>query len=298
MMVLMSESWQNWETDEHVVRWRSLQTPRGADATAPARAGEPATTAAARPAPSPVLLLNGAGLVSGGWRTIWQALPDRGVITVDRPGYHGTTRRHLPTLPGEVRVLARVLDRLGTGPVTVVAHSMASFQAEALARLRPDLVHGVVLVDPSLLVSSGRRPGLALPLWNAVRHGLALGPVRYLARLGFRAGLRSQTHSPEETERCGWEHAWDTRTALAAGAGEWLSYGQQADDLHRLRQRQDAAAGTCAVVLQAPPYASRAEEAALYEAFAQVELHEVPGSRHLMMLDAPEQVVAAVRRLD
>ncbi|WP_172120545.1 alpha/beta fold hydrolase [Actinomyces faecalis] len=245
-----------------------------------------------------MLLLNGAGLVSGGWRRVWQALPEREIVTVDRPGYHGTIRHDLPTLPGEVRVLTTALDRLALGPVTVVAHSMAAFQAEVLARLRPGLVHGVVLVDPSLLVSSNRRPGLTGPLWQAARHGLSLRPVRHLARRGFQAGLRAQTHRPHEVVAEEWAGAWDSRAALAAGAGEWLSYGQQADDLDRLRRRQDAPAATCAVVLQAPPYASRAQKEALRQAFVHVTLHEVPDSRHLMMLDAPAQIVAAIRQID
>lgn len=299
MMGRMSESWQSWKTDEHVIRWRPSQPPHGAaQATGAAGTGEPTAPAvAARPVPSPVLLLNGAGLVSGGWREVWERLRQGEIITVDRPGYRGTTRRRLPTLPGEVRVLARVLDRLGTGPVTVAAHSMAAFQAEALARLRPDLVRGVVLVDPSLLVSSARRPRLAGPLWQAARHSLALRPVRELAQMGFRAGLRSQTHRPQETGRREWERTWDSQAALAAGAAEWLSYGQQAAALDQLRRRQDAPAAACAVVLQAPPYASRAQEEALGEAFAAVELRQVPHSRHLMMLDAPEQIVAAIRQM-
>ncbi len=300
MMVVMSEGWQTWETDEHVIRWRLSQAPYGAPETAgPAGVTTPTDPESSQHPtdPAPVLLLNGAGLVSGGWRELWPELRDYEVITVDRPGYRGTTRRHLPTLPGEVRVLETVLERLTHGGATVVAHSMAAFQAEALARLRPDLVRGVVLVDPSLLVSSARRPRLAAPLWHAARHSLALRPVRWLAQTGFRAGLRSQTHHPQKTGRREWERAWDSPAALAAGTAEWLSYGQQAADLDQLRRRQGAPARTCAVVLQAPPYASRAQEEALREAFADVDLRQVPHSRHLMMLDAPTQIVAAIRQV-
>ena len=64
-----------------------------------------------------------------------------------------------------------------------------------------------------------------------------------------------------------------------------------------LPARATRLATACAVVLQAPPYASRAQEEALGEAFAAVELRQVPHSRHLMMLDAPEQIVAAIRQM-
>ncbi|HEX2246329.1 MAG TPA: alpha/beta hydrolase, partial [Arthrobacter sp.] len=52
-------------------------------------------------------------------------------------------------------VIAGTLDKLGTGPVVVVGHSMGTQFATELALMRPDLVSHVVLIGP--VVDSARR---------------------------------------------------------------------------------------------------------------------------------------------
>lgn len=235
----------------------------------------------------PALFLNGACLTSGGWKRVARLLPDRTLITVDRPGYRGTPLAEFPTLHAEVRALATILDTLaadgalgavapeprapaehsvfparcarrglhtpGEGtqgtrpphttsrtPVTVVAHSMAAFQAEALARLRPELVGGVVLVDPSLVGPAARKPLAAKTAWQVARAAIGLRPAEGMARAAFRHGLRTQTQRGDLRDE-EWEAAWSSAQALAAGAGEWLSYRGQLRELWELRQRQRGA---------------------------------------------------------
>ncbi|AZG46924.1 alpha/beta hydrolase [Gordonia insulae] len=78
------------------------------------------------------------------------------VIRYDRPGY-GLSEpigplAH-PTLDGEVDRICAVLDAVGIdGPVTVVAHSMASIYAEAFARRCPERTAGVVMIDGSFVM--------------------------------------------------------------------------------------------------------------------------------------------------
>lgn len=192
-----------------------------------------------------VLFLNGACLTSGGWKRVAALLPDWRLITVDRPGYRGTRLGELPTLHAEVRALATILETLSTrpaSPVTVVAHSMASFQAEALSRLRPELVSGVVLVDPSLVGPAARKPLAAKSAWQVARAAVGLRPAEGMARAVFRHGLRAQTQRGEVRDE-EWEAAWASAQALAAGAGEWLSYRGQARELWELRERQREEAG-------------------------------------------------------
>lgn len=195
----------------------------------------------------PALFLNGACLTSGGWKRVAALLPDRILITVDRPGYRGTPLAEFPTLHAEVRALATILDTLttdqSTGPLpgmTVVAHSMAAFQAEALARLRPELVGGVVLVDPSLAGPAARKPLAAKTAWQVARAAIGLRPAEGMARAAFRHGLRTQTQRGDLRDE-EWEAAWSSAQALAAGAGEWLSYRGQLRELWDLRQRQRGA---------------------------------------------------------
>ncbi|MDU0348082.1 alpha/beta fold hydrolase, partial [Actinomyces sp. MRS3W] len=132
-----------------------------------------------------VVLLSGCALNSGCWADVVAALPGRRIITVDRPGYLGTASAGLPSLPEQVRVLARILEEVEARPVIVVAHSMAAFQAEALARLRPRLVAGMVLVDPSaepdpLLPLPGEDP-CARALTRAAGAAFGYAPVAALA---------------------------------------------------------------------------------------------------------------------
>ncbi|MFC7744413.1 alpha/beta fold hydrolase [Nocardiopsis composta] len=70
-------------------------------------------------------------------------------------------RRNLrPTLRSEAMRLAGLAEAAG-GPVVVVAHSVAALHAEAFARLRPELVCGLVLVDPSCEVRTPSPPRCA-----------------------------------------------------------------------------------------------------------------------------------------
>jgi esterase len=64
--------------------------------------------------------------------------------------------------------LGAFIERLGTGPVYLVAHSRGGSVAAGTARLRPDMVKKLVLLEPSLL-SLAPRPASAGPDPNIVR---------------------------------------------------------------------------------------------------------------------------------
>lgn len=240
-----------------------------------------------------ILLLNGCGLASAGWDDVVTALPGRRIIAVDRPGRCGTTCTELATLAGETRFLAELLRKTGQGPVIVVAHSMAAFQAEALARTCPGLVAGVVMVDPSVTARVRRASAVAVPLSRAARALLRLGPVRGAVAAAWRAGLRSQTALPAVIDTAGWREAWDDQQSLEAAATEWLSYSSQAAELQELR-RQSPPARVGAVVLEAPPVADAAGAAALHASFSRTRLRRLPGCRHLVMVDSPGTIAQEV----
>jgi len=108
------------------------------------------------PRGAPTLLLI-HGTVSSGrsWDLVAPALAEaHRVVRVDLLG-HGRSAK--PTgasyeIPDQAARVAAVVERLGTGPVTVVGHSSGGIVATALAEQRPDLVAAVALVDtgPSL----------------------------------------------------------------------------------------------------------------------------------------------------
>ncbi|MDO4887460.1 MAG: alpha/beta hydrolase [Actinomycetaceae bacterium] len=240
------------------------------------------------------LLLNGCGLASSGWDEVAEALAGWKIIAVDRPGRRGTEAAGLFSLAGEVRFLEGLLD--AEGPAVVIAHSMAAFQAEALARTRPDLVAGIVLVDPSVAPPRARDLRSAAALSRAADRLLRRRPLYRLASAAWRAGLKSQTTIPEAIDGAGWRDTWQSRPSLAAAAAESLSFSGQAAELAWLR-RTRAAPTVPAVVLQAPPFMGVKALQALRGAFAAASVHRVPGSRHLMMLDAPRLIAHHARLL-
>ncbi|MFE2511741.1 alpha/beta fold hydrolase [Streptomyces naganishii] len=101
----------------------------------------------------PCVLSPGLGMCWFDWDPVVPLLaPHRTVVRFDRPGLGLSARtRAWPTLAGEARRIAAVLDVLGLdGPATVVGHSLAGFHAEAFARLFPARAAGLVLVDSSV----------------------------------------------------------------------------------------------------------------------------------------------------
>ena len=92
----------------------------------------------------------------------------------------------LPRLDDEVASLADLIHRV-EGPAVVVGHSMAGLHAEALARMHPELVAGVVLVDSSVECAADP-PGNGL-VWlrtaKAVRAAMRIAPLRLF---GFPGG--------------------------------------------------------------------------------------------------------------
>ncbi|GGO94672.1 alpha/beta fold hydrolase [Actinomyces gaoshouyii] len=253
-----------------------------------------------RPGSGPaVLFLNGCGMASVAWETVVKALPGRAIIAVDRPGRcGGSVNEGAPDLLSGTRILARIID--GDEPVIIVAHSMSSFQAEALARLRPDAVAGIVLADPAVEVGvriGHLRRAAAKALAGAVGAALRLDPLRGAAAAVVRFGMRRETSHPEAVDDPLWRACHETREALSAAAAELASYSAQAADLTALRDERGGPVAAPVIVLEGMPFHSGYQEQALDTVFSRLEIRRLPQSRHLMMLDAPEAIVRAINDL-
>jgi lipase len=133
-------------------------TPRGSDKWPHAGPGsiDPVTEAlnTYRYGPAgPARILGVHGLTGHGqrWETLANRhLPEFGVLAPDLLG-HGRSSRDAPwTIDANVAALAALLEANGSAPVTVVGHSFGGAIALALAAARPDLVAGLVLLDPAV----------------------------------------------------------------------------------------------------------------------------------------------------
>jgi pimeloyl-ACP methyl ester carboxylesterase len=143
----------------------------------------------------PVVLLGGCGVPSYDWDRLADLLLDLALIRLDRPGLMGSPwPGELPRLAAEVDTLVALLE--STGSAVVVAHSMASFHAEALARQRPDLVVGLVIADGS--VEFPRRRPWPRRRWRwlaeLVRKAMAVPPLRAPGSFGQRVLFAAQSH--------------------------------------------------------------------------------------------------------
>jgi pimeloyl-ACP methyl ester carboxylesterase len=91
----------------------------------------------------------GAASPATTWAAVFAALaPDHRVIAYDRAGY-GASEPATASLELQLADLAAVLESAGPAPCVVVGHSWGALLAQLVAWQRPELVAGLVLVDPS-----------------------------------------------------------------------------------------------------------------------------------------------------
>ena len=243
------------------------------------------------------------------WDPVARLLTDRGrtVVRFDRPG-HGLSgpAAQPPSTAGEAHRIAALLDALGpavgSGPVTVVGHSIAGFHAEAFARLHAGRTAAVVLLDssveehPRTLLPAALRTAAARAVGRAVTAaGLpaALGPAaRGLVVRASRTG-GGDPAPPDLVRRC-----YRTGRVWRGALLENSRYPDMAAERAALRATHPLEAPATVVVGHgggAGRGARRwlARQEALAELLeAHFEVAEPSG--HLVMLDRPHQVARAV----
>ena len=178
-----------------------------------------------------VLIAAGPGAAWCQWDGVAGELSRRHRVTrFDRPGLGLSAASPVPpSLHGEAARLA-ALAPAHPERVTIVAHAVAAWHAEAFARLHPLRVAALVLVDPSC-ESGGPRGTSAF--------GRALGG--WLPALGATWGataLARLTGPPVHLLLCGRTDAhglYGQGRVLAAALGEWLARRDMAADLRRIR---------------------------------------------------------------
>ena len=101
----------------------------------------------------PAQILGVHGLTGHGrrWETLSnEYLPEFSVLAPDLIGHGRSTWAAPWTVEANVQALAALLDAEGGGPVLVAGHSFGGAVALSLAAARPDLVSGLVLLDPAV----------------------------------------------------------------------------------------------------------------------------------------------------
>ena len=254
---------------------------------------------------STVILEAGGGASSLVWRRVQDELASFArVCAYDRAGIGWSDPSPRPPTPTNTSDdLRHLLERAGiAGPYVLVGHSLGGLCAQAFVFRYPDLVAGLVLVDSP-------HPDQALR--NPPEVGRAMGRLALMARLGsvaVRLGL---------ARLAGWGIAdGGGGTSGAPLTAEWLT--TSAAELESFQE-------SCAQVraawrpLSAPvivlthgredhifPFVSEDANRAHEQLFAELQRElvrlspqgrqvVVPGTGHMIPLDAPEVVVRAVR---
>ncbi|MFD3517863.1 alpha/beta fold hydrolase [Streptomyces sp. NPDC058657] len=263
----------------------------------------------------PVCVLS-AGLAMSwfDWDPVVRLLaPHRTVVRFDRPG-HGLSAPAVvpPTAAGEAHRIAALLDALvrdgvAAGPVTVVGHSIAGFHAEAFARIHPERTAGVVLLDSSV------EPHARVPAAPAVRTALARGLAAVLTAAGAPAALGPATRrAVVRASRAGGaadpapsalvRRTYRTARVLDGALLENTHYRAVAAELNALRATHPLPAGAPVTVV--PGYDGHPGRFSVRWLERQRDLADLLDARfepvapagHLVMLDCPDAVAAAVLR--
>lgn len=249
-----------------------------------------------------VLLSAGLGGAWFDWLPVTELLRgERRVISFDRPGLGGSPpARGAGVLREEAARLAG-LARWAGPPVVLAAHSLAGFHAEAFARLYPDLVDGMVLVDPSAEQDEPRHARLLTRLAPIARLAGSAAGLTGLPRL---AGPRTRGAVMRSISSKGEVAPPDLTRAVYARAHvfgallvELTGYRQMAADLLALRREHPFPDIPLCVITALPGVRddvwvrAHADLAALSPRGRQIVL---PETRHMVQTDRPDVVAEAV----
>jgi len=236
-----------------------------------------------------LVLIHGAGMDHTVWAHQARALAHagRGVLAVDLPGHAGSTGPALTTIETMAAWLWRLLDGLGIERAALAGHSMGSLVALEAGALAPERTRGLALlgtvpcmaVHPTMLESAGAGDHRVIDMMV----GWSFGRQSLLGAVGAPG-----SYLPGGAERL-----------LERGASQVL-----ASDLAACAAYEGAMAAAARITCPArlilgaedkmtpPPKA-----APLAAALADSRTILLPGAGHMMMLETPAPVTAALMEI-
>ena len=246
----------------------------------------------------PVLLVHGLGGSADNWVEVLPDLVERHrVIAVNLPGHAGSEPlARGATIDDFAAATAAVLDAEGVDGAVVAGHSLGGLVALRLARTRPDLVRGLLLVAPAGIATTSRVVEALVLAAAAVRPGRVVGRFRHrwadrvwYRRAVFRPWFVSDpvALTPRATHGLLSAQARHTDTKVAGRA-------MIADD-----PRQDLPDIACPVVVL---WGARDAQLPLEDAFEytrrlRARLRLVADCGHLVIVERPHAVLDALAEL-
>jgi pimeloyl-ACP methyl ester carboxylesterase len=218
----------------------------------------------------------------------------------------GTALPAPPSLAREVAVLTSVVERTGA-PAVLAGHSIAAVHVEAFARRRPELVRGVVLVDPDAeVIGAGKPFDLGSVLANRMLRAYRVPLVRATAALGVRwsgtslrrLAIRASTLAHADPAPSDLVREVYSRPAVAEAAlAELAGYADQVAELDAMRATSPLPRVPWTVLTAEHSATSRtvARHRALAALVPGGRQEIVPGSRHMMPIDRPDAIARVIR---
>jgi pimeloyl-ACP methyl ester carboxylesterase len=252
--------------------------------------------------PETLLLVHGLAANAGFWRyNIAELAQQYRVIAVDLPGFGKSSKRawYPYTMSFYAASLARLVEELGVGPVTVVGHSMGGQVAMTMALRHPESVSRLVLAAPAGV--EGFRPGEGA--WLAST--LTIQGIRTVPEDGIRRNLSLNFYT--------WDDEWEwmveerARMARAPDFDEFAhavvrSVSGMLDEpttpfLERVTHPAVIIYGRYDHLIP-NPYLHPGWAADVFREGARrmpaASLVELPGTGHMLMIESPDRFNAAV----
>jgi pimeloyl-ACP methyl ester carboxylesterase len=243
--------------------------------------------------------LHGLGASWQAWRAVGERLSDDfRVIAVDLPGFGRSPQLaggRFP-LPEVAERLAATLDELGVSRHLIAGHSMGGGVSIVHALARPGDVRAIALLAPAGLIATGDvRRSWRLPLLHRASRELtrvaapALGHSTALRRRAFARLVADPLALDEQTMR---ELALGSRLGRSTGAaGTAIVHAGLRDRIDRLPIPALVVFGEQDHVIDS------SGGPRLAEALPDGRLLMLPRTGHLPMIERPDEVAAAIRRL-
>lgn len=240
---------------------------------------------------TPLLFIHGVGTSGEIWAEDLAPLAaDCRVITYDRRGY-GQSSEATGDVRDNTADAAAVIEALDAAPAVVVGFSGGSIPALDLALERPELVAGLVLLDPAFNLKKLIGPRLVRAMVGAqlVRRvrGERAGAARWMRFAQSRRGGGSAFDDapPERREKL-----------LANAAGVFADFGASGGGEHVDESRLASIAAPALLIeaAQSPAFLRRSC-ARLRELMPQARVEVLERSGHAVGFDARDELIALLR---
>jgi pimeloyl-ACP methyl ester carboxylesterase len=250
----------------------------------------------------PVVLLHGQPGSGADWNRVAPLLSgDHEVIVPDRPGY-GRTAGKATGFAGNAAAVATTLRQLEVSKAVMVGHSWAGGVALAAAVHNPELVRGLVLVAS---VRPGETLGwvdrmLASPVLGDALSAITIGATGLVLRDRRVRELVDRRFGGRAREVVG---ALEGLTGARTRAPVWRSF---VSEQRRLFDELGALAPALSGIAVPTVVLSGGSDHIVPASVGERLAHEipgavhriVPGAHHLLPLDHPDEIAAAVRDVE